>query len=207
MAAKHRPRPVLSVAIAGVLLLAGLALAVFLLPGELQERDAYHAAPRCPTAEPAPGCRSQTPVTLIDKERRDSGKNRSRHMLFSRDGQPSQWVQMSGSAQVYDTVQPGDTLTATYWEWRIVEVVFRGQREISTYEPAYSVDGLVFLTSSLFVAGGFAGIVAFRHLRGRTLLKPDIRPLAAMGLGAGMLVGGLVVAAMVGGVVNAALTR
>ncbi len=128
-------------------------------------------------------------------------------MLFSRDGQPSQWVQMSGSAQVYDTVQPGDTLTATYWEGRIVEVVFRGQREISTYEPAYSVDGLVFLTSSLFVAGGFAGIVAFRHLRGRTLLKPDIRPLAAMGLGAGMLVGGLVVAAMVGGVVNAALTR
>ncbi|MFW6695328.1 hypothetical protein [Streptomyces sp. MAR4 CNX-425] len=206
MAAEHKPRPVLSATIAGVLLLVGLALAALLLPGELEKRRAYDSAPSCPTAEPAPGCRSQTPVTLTDKERR-KGKGRPHYMLLSRDGRSSQWVRMGGGSHpVFDTAQPGDTVTATYWDGRIVEVAFQGRREISAQEPGRRFAGFLFLTSLLFVAGGFAAVAAARHSTGRTLLKPDTKPLAAMGIGASALVGGLVVTALATGALNALLT-
>lgn len=208
LAAEHRPRPALSAAIAGVLLLVGLALAVLLLPGKLEKQQAYDSAPTCPTAEPAPGCLSQTPVTLVDKERRNSGKNRPHYMLFSRDGRLAQWVRMGGGSHpVYSAAQPGDTVTATYWDGQIVEVTFQGQRETSAQEPDHNFTGFLFLTSLPLVAGGFATVVAFRHLGGRTLLKPDIKPLAAMGVGVGTLAGGLLGTAIVTGVLKALLTR
>ncbi|MEU9190856.1 hypothetical protein AB0D14_41445 [Streptomyces sp. NPDC048484] len=208
MAAEHRPRPALSATIAGVLLLAGLALAVLLLPGKLEKQQAYDSAPTCPTAEPAPGCLSQTPVTLIDKERRNSSKGRPHYMLFSRDGRPSQWVRMGGGSHpVYSAAQTGDTVTAIYWDGQIVEVAFQGQRETSAQEPDHNFTGFLFLTSLLLVTGGFATVVAFRHLGGRTLLKPDIKPLAAMGVGVGTLAGGLLGTTIVTGVLKALLTR
>ncbi|MFW6694747.1 hypothetical protein [Streptomyces sp. MAR4 CNX-425] len=207
MAAEHRPKPALSATIAGVLLLAGLALAVLLLPGELDKQRAYDAAPRCPTAEPAPGCKSQTPVTLTDKERR-KGKGRPHYMLFSRDSQPPQWVRMGGGSHpVYDNAQPGDTVTATYWDGHIVEVAFQGQREVSAQEPNRNFAGFLFLTSLVFVSGGFATFAAARHFGGRTVLKPDLKPLAYMGIGVGTLVGGLLVTGIITGVLNALLTR
>ncbi|MQY11057.1 hypothetical protein SRB5_11710 [Streptomyces sp. RB5] len=209
LAAEHRPRPALSITIAGVFLLAGLALAVLLLPGKLDKQQAYDSAPRCPTAQPAPGCRSQTPVTLTAKERREKGKNRPYLLLISRDGGPSQWVQMDSgdSHPVYDTAQPGDTLTATYWDNLIVDVTFHGRHENSTHEPNSGFQGFLFLTTLLLVAGAITTVIAARHLAGRTLMKPDIKPLAAMGVGTGLLAGGLLVTAVLTGALNALLTR
>lgn len=148
----------------GVLFLAGILLLSLILPRGLEEKRAYESAPRCTGAQPSSECRWRGLVTVTGKERRKDGKHKPYYLRFSRGGESSQWVEMKGGVDtVSKAVEPGDTVTATYWRGLIREVTFAGRRTATEHDPADDYGASVFGAILLFIAGLTSIAVAWRR--------------------------------------------
>ncbi|GAB2871479.1 hypothetical protein [Streptomyces mayteni] len=106
-----------------LVLVAGWLFA--LVPGRLDARDAWEAAPACAAGEPAADCRAPVPATVVRTEDEARGKGVRYWLVVTEAGADTErYVRMQGREPVYDAVRPGDEVTLTYWRGEIREVGF-----------------------------------------------------------------------------------
>ncbi|THA63887.1 hypothetical protein E6P78_21030 [Streptomyces sp. A0958] len=126
----------------GLLCVLAGAVLLALVPGTVDDVDAYAAAPACRAGQPrSAGCTTAVPATVRATENVSTGRG-VRYWLTAaeRDAAPGadavHRIHMVGTKPVYSAVRPGDEVTLVYWRGEIRTVRFGAVTQETKASPS-----------------------------------------------------------------------